>query len=228
MKRLTVAAALLASPSLSAALVILNNTVNLSVPDDRSTGLVSQVNVADVGTINSVTVDLRLSAAAGSQAYLGDLYAYLQHGTQISVLLNRPGRRVGESFGYDDNQSLNVTFADAGANIHSYRSTLSGNDTTPLVGPLTGNWQPDGRTADPAAVLTSQSPTAMLSLFNGLPSEGAWRLFVADLSGGAIHQLDSWGLTLDITPVPEPSTWAAFAGVGLLSFVLARRLGASR
>ena len=67
-----------------------------------------------VGTVNSVTVGLSLDAASSSQAFLGDLYAYLQHGSGISILLNCPGKRAGESFGYDDNQSLSVAFSDGG------------------------------------------------------------------------------------------------------------------
>jgi hypothetical protein len=35
---------------------------------------------------------------------------------------------------------------------------------------------------------------------------GAWTIFFADLSGGAQSDLVSWGL--EVTAVPEPTTWA--------------------
>ncbi|HTH48118.1 MAG TPA: PEP-CTERM sorting domain-containing protein [Candidatus Limnocylindria bacterium] len=220
MKRLALPLLALAVWPLHAGVVLLDTTVNQAVPDDSGTGLFSQVNVATPGTIDSVSVSVDLGAAAGSQAFLGDLYVYLQHGSELSVLVNRPGRRAGESLGYDDNQSLNVTFNDAGTgDIHSYRPT----DATPLGGALTGTWQPDGRTADPAAVLTSQTPTAFLSSFVGGPVQGDWRLFVGDYSEGAVHQLNSWSLTVNFTPVPEPATCAALAAAGLLAFAAMRK-----
>jgi subtilisin-like proprotein convertase family protein len=215
---------LFAVPPMQAAVVLYSQSVNTTIPDDTSTGMARQISVSEIGTVNRVEISLSISAAAGSSAFLGDLYIYLQHDTAISVLLNRPGRRTGESFGYDDNQGLSVTFNDTGSgDIHSYRTVLLGNDTTPLTGTLNGTWQPDGRTTDPSLVLASDGTSASLSLLNGLPSQGEWRLFVADLSGGAVHQLDSWSITLDVTNVPEPRAWTAISGLALLGFALVFR-----
>ena len=212
---------LLAVRPIQAAVVFYSQSVNASIPDDASTGMARQITVTEMGMVNSVEVSLSISAVSGGSAFLGDLYIYLEHDTGISVLLNRPGRRIGESFGYDDNQGLNVTFSDTGSgDIHNYRSVLSGNDTTPLVGTLAGSWKPDGRTTDPAFVLASDSSSTSLSLLNGLPSQGEWRLFVADVSGGAAHQLNNWSITLDVTAVPEPRVWTVVSGLALLGFTL--------
>ena len=225
MKRLLLSGSILAfTLPLSAAVLVVSTTVGTAIPDDSSTGLFSQASVSPLGLVTSVTVALNVSAVSVSQAFLGDLYVYLQHDSGISVLLNRPGRRADESFGYDDNESLNVTFSDAATgDIHNYRTVLNGNDTTPLGGALNGSWLPDGRTSDPASVLASQTPMALLSAFNGADSQGDWRLFAADLSGGAEHQLDSWTLTVDYTAVPEPAQTAAFAALGFAAFVFLRR-----
>lgn len=219
---------LLAAPQLRAAVLVVNTSVNTVVPDDSSTGIYNEVNVATTGTVTGVSVGLNLGAAAGSQAFLGDLYAYLQHGSTISVLLNRPGRRSGESLGYDDNQSLNVSFADGGTDIHNYRTVLNGNDTTPLTGALTGSWAPDGRATDPSAVLATDSRTSQLNGFNGVPLQGDWRLFVADLSGGAVHEVNDWTLTMNYAPVPEPALAAGLTALGLGVFGFVRRRRAAK
>jgi hypothetical protein len=52
------------------------------------------------------------------------------------------------------------------------------------------------------AVIGGTSPTALLSSFNGLNPNGTWTLFIADVSGGDVTTVTSWGL--DIAAVPEP------------------------
>jgi hypothetical protein len=55
--------------------------------------------------------------------------------------------------------------------------------------------------------------------FGGANANGTWTLFLADLSGGDISTLVSWGM--DISVVPEPITYAllilgaAMTGLGL-------------
>lgn len=214
----------LAALPLSAAVLIVNTPVNTTIPDDSSTGLFSQISVATEGTVDSISVGLNISPAIGSTAFLGDLYAYLQHDSGLSVLLNRPGRRTGETLGYDDNQSLSVTFSDAGTgDIHSYRTVLSGNDAAPLASALTGTWIPDGRTTDPSLVLATDNPSARLTVFDGANLQGNWRMFVADISGGALHRFDSWSLTVNYSPVPEPAAGAVLAALGLVTFAFFRR-----
>lgn len=198
------AAALLSPLAATAAVVISSGPLNLAIPDRSNTGLAQTLTVPDSFALGSVSVSLNLSVPAGETGWLGDLYAYVQHDTGLAVLLNRPGRSTGNLAGYADSQTASLTFNDTAANgdIHSYRLTLSGDETIALTGPLTGTWQPDGRATDPAAALTGEARTATLTGFNGLNANGTWTLFVADLSSGGRFQLDSW--ELQATPVPEP------------------------
>ena len=91
---------------------------------------------------------------------------------------------------------MNVTLDDAAAlNIHSRERARA------------GSYQPDGRNISPlssGALFDSTSPTALLSSFNGLNANGNWTLFIADVSGGDVSTVTSWGL--DIAAVPEPAS----------------------
>ncbi len=190
--------------------------LDLAVPDGTPVGVADTRLISTPLTeIQSVEVSLTLSAG-----YVGDLYAILIHEDTHAVLLNRAGRRPDDTFGYLDAGGLDVTFADNAANgdVHTYRLTLSGDHTTPLSGPLTGPWQPDGRTTDPSNTLLSDPRTATLSAFNGHNPNGAWTLFVADLSAVGEATLESW--SLEISAVPEPEVWGWVTGLGLLAGAL--------
>ena len=183
------------------------NGLNLAVPDGNPSGLGDlQPVTSQITEIDSLTVTLEISGT-----WNGDLYAYLTHGSGFAVLLNRSGRSATDSFGYGDH-GFNVTLDDSAPNnIHTYQSV-----TIPTPGtPLTGTWQPDGRNVDPDTVLDTTPSTATLSSFNGIDANGNWTLFVADLSGGDAHTLNSWGMT--IAGIPEPSMLALYvAGAALL------------
>jgi subtilisin-like proprotein convertase family protein len=209
-----------ASTAPAATIVVTDSTVS-TIPDGSSSGVARSLSVSAGGqAVASVEVDLNLSAAGGT-AFLGDLYVYLTDGTHLSVLADRPGRRVGAPAGYSDNQSMTVTFSGAGANdFHNYRIPLTGSNTTPISGPLTGIWQADGRATDPGLVLETDARSAQLSVFNGVPADGTWSLFAADLSTGAVHQINSW--TLRIQTIPEPAT-SAVAGLAALTLLMRRR-----
>lgn len=189
--------------------------VDQPIPDGSSGG------VADTRTLNlgdtpilSVVVWLSISPT-GFGGWTGDLYAYLQHGDDLAILLNRPGRRDGNDAGYGDNGPITVTFEAAAAfDIHNYRLPLTGSHELPLSGPLTGVWQPDGRLVDPALALDTSPRTAGLDVFAGQNPSGDWTLFVADLGQGGTLWLDSWGL--EITLVPEPAAAAGLVAAGLL------------
>ncbi len=223
MNRLSIAAGLALAASAQAGVVITSGTLDTPIPDDTSTGIALPLNVSDTGTVTSVTVSLNLSVPTGETGWFGDLYAYVQHGSDISVLLARPGATDSNAFGYDDSQTVSITFADNAANgdIHTYRTTLNGNESTPLTGPLTGSWAPDGRTTDPSATVASDPRTATLSGLNGAQASGTWTLFLADLSGGNRYQINNWGMT--ITTVPEPGWVTGVAGMLLGAWALRRR-----
>ena len=65
----------------------------------------------------------------------------------------------------------------------------------------------------------SYNPNGTLANYNGFDPNGTWRLYFSDMATGDTSTLNSW--TLDITAVPEPSTWAmgvfgvCFAGFGV-------------
>jgi MYXO-CTERM domain-containing protein len=178
------------------------------------------------GVIGSLQVQLTLSPRGPEPMFNGDLFITLSHESGYSVLLNRVGRREGSATGYADN-GFTFTLADtAAADVHTYRQTVTGNELTPIssatpAAPLTGSWQPDGRTADPGTVLTSSPRITSLGAFTGLDPNGEWTLFVADLGAGGLAQLESW--SLEFTVVPEPNETAAAMAAALAAVALARR-----
>ncbi len=189
--------------------------VNREVPDGDLSGLADVRTLPSLGAeISRITVTLQLSPV-GAGGFLGDLYATLSHvGGGYAVLLNRPGRSPELPFGYSDGVSARVTLADdALADIHQYRLTLHGSHAIPLSDSLTGLWQPDGRTTDPLEVISQDPRPARLGTFEGADSAGEWVLLVADVSGGGVHWLESWSLS--ITPVPEPRIVVLMGLLGL-------------
>jgi hypothetical protein len=203
-------ALLLSAGYATAAVITVSDSATTAIPDGHSSGVVRSLTVLAPGeTVLGAEVDVNISAIQGDSAFLGDLYLYLSNGTHLSVLANRAGRRAGAPAGYSDNQSMTVTFSTAGAaDFHDYRVTASGAHSTPLSGPLTGIWQPDGRTDDPAVVLDTSPRPAGLGVFAGDAASGTWTLFAADLSSGAVHQINGWTLRLTTPDIPEPGSVA--------------------
>ena len=177
-----------------------------SIPDGSMIGM-SDTRTLSGLTFNSISdVDVRLTI---SGTWNGDLYGYLVHSSGFTVLLNRVGRSSGSAFGYSDG-GFSVTFDDQSSqtvDFHLYQ-TQPGYVTSDIQG---GNaWRPDGRNIDPdssGATFDSTTPTALLSSFNGINPNGSWTLFLADVSGGAPHTLENWGLDITGTAaVAEPAS----------------------
>lgn len=160
-----------------------------AVPDGNASGLHDVRTIASAITnISGLKVRLKVTGE-----FNGDLYAYVRHSTGFSVLLNRVGKTAANSAGYDDS-GFNVTFESGAASgdIHLYRSV-----TTPAAGaPITGTWEPDGRSADPASVTEASTRNALLSSFHGLNAAGEWTLYLADLESGGTHALTEWELEI--------------------------------
>jgi subtilisin-like proprotein convertase family protein len=196
---------LLTAASPAATTVTETDLTTSAIPDGNVSGVSRSLTFNDADqTIVSVEVGFQLSASGGSDAYLGDLYIYLTDGTNLVTLFNRPGQDAGLPGGYDDNQSVGINFADTAVNdFHIYRESVTGDADTPLSGPLTGDFQPDGRITDPTLVATGDTRETALADFVGLSADRTFTLFAADLSGGNTHQIDSWSVTLPT--VPEPS-----------------------
>jgi subtilisin-like proprotein convertase family protein len=203
---------------LAQAAVTLTDSIGGAVPDGSVTGLSRSLVLNESGkTITSVEVTLQI----GGNPFLGDLYAYLTDGTTLVTLINRPGRDAARLDGYDDAQRLEVIFSDFAAfDFHTYRLAITLDESVALSAPLIGTFQPDGRDTSPLSVLTSDARTSQLSDFNGLDAQRTFTLFVADLSSGATHQVDSWSLNIGI--IPEPST-ALLTVLGALALLRRNR-----
>lgn len=195
--------------------------LNRTIPDGDLIGVVDAQEVSGLPDTGLAAVAVRLTLSGlDAGGFTGDLCVSLWHAGERAVLLNRPGRTATNPFGYSDSGDLTITLsAFATADIHLYRESLGGPDT-PLVGPLVGTWQADGRTADPLSVSDTDPRTAGLDLFHAAVPNGIWALLLIDTSAGGAMQLDSWGLVL--TPIPEPGRLAMALALGLLGWALVR------
>lgn len=195
-------------PALALEGAVFDIGVSTMIPDNSGSGVVSSMVLsADqvFGPVAAVRVRLSVSGVGVGGAFNGDLYAALRHVNGFTVLLNRPGKSADNTWGYGDN-GLEVVLDDSAGlpDIHDYQSSLGG----PPAGPLAGAWSTDGRMTDPAVVTGTSPRNTALDIFVGMEASGLWTLFVADLSGGGQARLDSWGLDLEVTPVPEPAAAA--------------------
>lgn len=184
------------------------------IPDGNPGGWVDSRTVSGLGDSPIDNVSVRLDISGG---YNGDLYGYLVYQSvggdtsAMAVLLNRVGTGAGDAitqlFGYA-NPGMNVTLDDSSVStsIHNYGGT----------GVPSGTYNSDGGNLG--------------ATFNGQSANGTWTLFFADLSnGGGASKVTSWGLTLDVAPVPEPVTTAGMIfGALVLTGGLVRRLRAAK
>ncbi len=178
--------------------------LNLTIPDNDPSGLLNGQTISG-SPAGSVVLDLNVRLKlTGAAARNGDLYVALDHQSGYTVLLNRVGRNARNPFGYED-AGLDVTFDDGAANgdIHLYRATLFGNDHTPVLESLasvwSGPWAPDGRNIDPDQVTDASPRRAALGSMKGLPVDGRWRLYLADVAQGGVSQLVEWSLNIQAT-----------------------------
>lgn len=205
---------ILTAGSLSAAVTYSDTfAVGSAIPDNRDTGLLDQrMLVTGIDSIGSIQVTLNFSGG-----WNGDLYAYIAHDDGFAVLLNRIGKDSFDSPG-SGSSGLSVTFDDSATNGDIHDGTFS-------MGPISGSWQPDGRTDHPNSVTSSTANrNALLSSFLGKSGDGLWEVFVADAAGGDVATFTSWSISLSSSssssPIPEPSS---ALGIGLLvSFGLLR------
>jgi subtilisin-like proprotein convertase family protein len=168
--------------------------INQAVPDGNPTGLVDARQVTStIDVIQSLEIRLDIEGS-----YNGDLYAYIQHGSALSVLVNRIGSTSSNSFGVSgDGMTVTLTLP-AVSDFGDIHLDVGGGS------PLVGRWEADGRFIDPDLVIDTDPRNAGLDQLVGLDPDGEWRLFVADLSSGRQHTLKSWELS--VTGVPEPAS----------------------
>jgi subtilisin-like proprotein convertase family protein len=156
-----------------------SGTLNAAIPDANAVGInFTTILAGDAGNISDVNVTLDINSAPGFTGYNGDLYGYIISPTGTRVeLFNRPGPGVAGNSG----STFSIILSDGGLNLE---------DTGYAAGDISGTFAPSGT----------------LSSFNNENANGTWRLFLADMSGGNVSQLVSWGLQIEV--VPEPTTYA--------------------
>ena len=181
--------------------------LTLDITDGSAIPVSSSLNLSGApagSTIQSVYVTLNISGG-----YNGDLVGYLllqgangQNAT--TTLLNRVGTSGSDPFG-SGGSGFNVTLSDSG--------TVNG-DIHNATGNPTGTWLPD----------QFAGANSLNSTFSGLSANGTWRLFLADLSvGGGQSTLNSWGVGVNLSAVPEPATWALIFFVGVAGVIVVTR-----
>jgi len=170
--------------------------VDAEIPDNDLTGISDTQMIAESGIASIQTIEVELTLSGG---WLGDLYAFLQHESGFSVLLNRVGRTAEDSLG-SPASAFDATFVAGEADVHTADS------------PFTGLLGPDARETDPLLTLDTDPRTADFASFIGLPADGEWTLFIADVEPGDFMTLDQWSLNL--VGIPEPR---AAACLGLLA-----------
>jgi len=206
---------LLTLASAARATLVINydsGTINQGIPDANPAGVALSQNYSGLfngdGGAGISQVDVQLNITGG---YNGDLYGYLvfqstDGNTLTSILLNRVGRTDASGFGSSQSGFGSITLSSSGSwdNIHD----VAGN-------PAGGTYLADGRTVSPNGDFNGASTSAGLNLLDTHNVNGTWTLFLADLSGGDQSTLVSWGL--EVSVVPEPTTWALIGFVALLA-----------
>jgi subtilisin-like proprotein convertase family protein len=196
------------------------NGINTAIPDGDVAGLTDTHSLSGMnGWISDISVSVNISGG-----YNGDLYGYLVSDSGFAVLLNGVGRTGANPYG-SPGSGMIVTFNDTtGTDIHYAPGTFGTQ--------LAGTWASDGRNVDPVSVLDTDARTATLSSFIGGNPNGNWTLFLADTSPIGESSLNGW--SLEISTVPEPTTWALigfglmFAGTGLVRRRQLRRTSEAR
>jgi subtilisin-like proprotein convertase family protein len=170
------------------------------IPDNDATGVAYALNFgATALTISDVKISLNMSGG-----WNGDLYAYLAHGSDYVVLLNRVGASTSGADGYGTsglNILLEPVTTHAGiADIHTVQNPAS----SPTA------YAADGR----AAYTDTSRPQTLDVLLNGDPN-GSWTLFFADRAAISASTLNSWELAITAVPEPVGVALACFAALFL-------------
>lgn len=171
------------------------------------------------GTVVKVEVRIHLTEDL-EEGNNGDLYAYLAHGGQLVVLINRVGRDGQNEDGYLD-AGFNITLSDSAmTDVHFY-----GGNGGRMV---TGIYQPDGRNTDPTSpgalfeTAPRQNNGNPLGLFNGMDPNGDWVLHISDHGAVGTSTVKSWGMTI---VVPEPAQIVMASAILCCLVALAKQVG---
>jgi subtilisin-like proprotein convertase family protein len=184
-----------------ASAAVISQTFSMSnptaIPDGDLSGLVQSITPATgIGNLDTITVTLETTGG-----WNGDLYAYLWHGGEISILVNRTGRTAGNGAG-SATSGMFLQLDDAAVtDVHSAPGGFGSS--------MTGTFQPSARNVHPLTALDSSPRVAGLGVFTGDSASGEWRLYIADVASGDEANLTSWSIHLtgeESVSVPEPAT----------------------
>jgi hypothetical protein len=164
------------------------------IPDNTAAGVAYALNFSATG-LQVTDIKFTFTISGG---WNGDIYAYLSHGSQYAVLLNRVGVDDNNPDGYSTSGFANITLGMIGNDIHGVQAPTA-----------EGSYAADGR-----ASYTDTERNHTLSVFDSVNPHGSWTLFFADRAAGGVSTIDAW--SLEITAVPEPATWGLMAAAGLL------------
>lgn len=170
--------------------------VGFAIPDADPAGSSSSivVNLAPAEIITGVNVSLNGLA----HTWVGDLSATLTGPGGSIDLMFRPGQIGGAGFGDSADLDGDYTFADGGADFLAATGTTPGGSVVPV-----GTYAP---------TTANGAPTSFAGVFGGSTTNGIWTMAISDNAAGDLGSIDSW--TLNITSVPEPSS---FLAVGLVA-----------
>jgi len=202
-----IAAALapLASPAQTFFVTVDGGGVTVS-PDGQNAGA-PYPSVISITDSFGYIVDLNIALNGVSHTFSDDFDILLQgpNGALVMLMSDSGGNRAmsGVNLVFDDASPLLLTSAQITSG--TYRPSNNGAADDALPAPAPG-----------APYSTS------LSVFNGINPLGDWKLWVFDDRNNDGGSIASWSLQLELTPVPEPSTFA-LATLGLGCLMLVRR-----
>lgn len=198
----------LAVSALTATGATFSNSSSISIPD-LATGspYPSTLDVSGLGSsLSSITVTL----TDFTHSSVPDIAIVLQSPSGANVML------MGGAGGFV-NSPITVTFDDAaGSQVPSFFPPLT-----------TGSYRPTDNFgsvtfSDAGSHTEPSSWTTTLGTFVGTNPNGQWKLFVEDFVGGDVGSI-AGGWSMNLTAVPEPSTYAAIAASALVGFAWIRR-----
>ena len=175
------------------------------IPDNDLSGVAFALDFSATG-LRIADISVSLFVTGG---WNGDLYAYLSHGSDYAILLNRVGAVSAGADGYSTS-GLNILLQPGSTHPGIADIHLTQNPNAP----------PTGYAADGRVDYTDPSRSQTLDVFQDRDPNGSWTLFFADVSPVFGSTLRGW--SLDITAVPEPVNQAlgCFAGLFLLVTVV--------
>ncbi|QXQ06298.1 PEPxxWA-CTERM sorting domain-containing protein [Sphingosinicellaceae bacterium] len=203
-KSLVVVASLALAASPLAAVTV-TNAAPITVPDPGET--TSTINVAGLGNITGLTVTLN----GLTHSYPDDLvFGVLNESLGLGfVFLSGAG-------GSDNIDGVTLTFGDAASSVLP-KSYVGG-------AIVSGTFLPSNFSG---FAFTYFHNAGSFAAFNGFSANGAWTLYVDDISssdGGSIAGGWSLNFTTVAGAVPEPATWALMlGGFGLVGGAMRRR-----